>query len=105
MFPASGLAATAVNSTAFEPGKTCGQSTRAAFPVKSTIAVGDPPAEGTRHRRAEEFSVAMILPSSPQLPPNRSVASQRMIGDPAAIGVFFSLPPAQNATHCPMGEK
>src|SRR5579863_6503879 len=94
-----------VNKTALAPGNTCGQRGTTESRLKSRIGFGEPPLEEMRHSRPVESSAAIMLSSSPQLPPSKSVASQRVIGEPPPTAIFLSLPPAQNATHWPSGEK
>jgi hypothetical protein len=47
----------------------------------------------------------MILPSSPQLAPDRFAASHSMMGAPPSIAIFFRFPAAQKPTQTPSGEK
>ena len=47
----------------------------------------------------------MIVSSCSHVAPSKSAASQRMAGEPPSARIFFSLPSAENPTHCPSGEK
>ena len=49
--------------------------------------------------------VKMIVSSSAQVPPRPAGASHRLTAAPPVTRIFFSLPPAKNAIHCPSGEK
>ena len=62
-----------------------------------------PPAEGIRERRTSD--AAMMLPSSPQLPPSPSPTPHRSITRPVSRETFFSRLVEKKATHCPSGEK
>ena len=59
----------AVNNTALPPGRICGQRWVTSPFCKSVTGVGGPPAEGIRDKPPVVLSAAMMLPSSPQLPP------------------------------------
>src|SRR5688572_24465395 len=94
----------AVNSTELFPGRICGHRGSIDSCLRSTTTVDAPDDEGTLDSLPKPIA-AMILPSVPQLPPERSTASHKMTGEPPSIAVFFKLPDAQNPTHCPSGEK
>ena len=47
----------------------------------------------------------MMLPSSPQLPPNPVEASHKTAGAPPSTESFFNLLASKNATDCPSGQK
>src|SRR5262249_38084626 len=49
--------------------------------------------------------LAMILPSSPQLPPFMEEAVLKVSASPPWTEIFFSFSAEKNATHCPSGEK
>ena len=60
-----------VNSTALPPGRICGQRCVASPCASCVTGVGAPPAAGIRDRTPPMLeSAAMMLPSSPQLPPS-----------------------------------
>src|SRR5262249_435867 len=92
-------------STTFPPGRTCGQRWLFSPSPSAVNGLGLPPAEGTIERPTCVSSDAMMLPSSPQLPPRPAGASHRITGSPPSTASFLSLPAAKKATHCPSGEK
>src|ERR1017187_5610713 len=100
--PAVGLA---VNNTALPPGRTCGQRWVVSPVCKSVTGVGGPPAEGIRDMPTLAPSAAMMLPSSPQLPPLGLAGLHKVIAEPPSTEIFCSLPVVKKATHCPSGEK
>src|ERR1700676_5179007 len=95
----------AVNNTALPPGRICGQRWEASPVCKSVTGVGGPPAEGIRDKPEVLMSAAMMLPSSPQLPPSPADASHKVIAEPPSTEIFCSFPTVKKATHCPSGEK
>src|SRR5271169_4723230 len=95
----------AVNKTALPPGRICGQRWVISPFCKSVTGVGGPPAEGIRDKPALNLSAAMMLPSSPQLPPSAVFASHKAIAEPPSTEIFCSFPSEKKATHCPSGEK
>src|ERR1700686_5394956 len=97
--------ALAVNNTALPPGRICGQRWALSPLCKSVTGVGGPPAEGIRDSPPTGPSAAMILPSSPQLPPSPLAASHKVISEPPSTEIFLSFPSEKKATHCPSGEK
>src|SRR5262249_28532744 len=94
-----------VNSTALPPGRICGQRWAISPGASSEIREGAPPAEGIRAKPELDVSAAMILPSSPQLPPPTNAALHRGTDAPPCTDTFFNLPIVAKATHCPSGEK
>src|ERR1700719_4595311 len=94
----------AVNSTALLPGRICGQRWVASPFCKSLTGAGEPPAEGIRDKPPRFLSAAMMLPSSPQLPPRPLIAEHKMISEPPSTEIFSSFPGEKKATHCPSGE-
>src|ERR1017187_10115589 len=99
--PAAGLA---VNNTALPPRRICGQRWVASPPCKSVTGVGGPPAEGIRDKPPVVPSDAMMVPSSPQLPP-LPLALHKVIAESPSTEIFFRLDPVKKATHCPSGAK
>src|ERR1019366_7438325 len=95
----------AVNNTALPPGRICGQRWVISPLCKSVTGVGGPPAKGIRDKPPMLLSDAMMLPSSPQLPPLGWVALHKVIAEPPSTEIFFRLPSVKKATHCPSGEK
>src|SRR5450759_2902253 len=96
----------AVNSTALPPGRICGQRWVNSPLCKSVTGVGGPPADGIRDRPPPMPSAAMMLPSSPQLPPPLlPLASHKVIAEPPSTEIFCNFPTEKKATHCPSGEK
>src|ERR1700694_826847 len=82
----------AVNSTAFPPGRICGQRWVVSPFCKSVTGVGGPPAEGIRDKPPLLASVAMMLPFSPQLPPRPLIALHKVIAEPPSTEIFCSFP-------------
>src|SRR5580692_9216207 len=103
--PSNAFVALAVNNTALPPGRICGQRWVTSPFCKSVTAVGGPPAEGIRDKPPVKLSAAMILPSSPQLPPTGVPVSHKVIAEPPSTEIFCSFPDEKKATHCPSGEK
>ena len=66
---------------------------------------GFPLAEGTRERTSVGPSAAMMLPSSPQLPPKPAPALHSATAAPPSTAIFLSLPSAKNPIQSPAGEK
>src|SRR5580704_18227950 len=95
----------AVNSTALPPGRTCGQRCETSPLCKSVTDVGGPPAEGIRDKPTPLLSAAMMLPSSPQLPPSPVEASHKVIAEPPSTEILCSFPGEKKPTHCPSREK
>src|ERR1700730_7050083 len=95
----------AVNNTALPPGRICGQRWLYSPLCKSVTCVGGPPAEGIRAKPLVPLSAAMILPSSPQLPPRPVLALHNVIAEPPSTEIFFRFVPLKKATHCPSGKK
>ena len=94
-----------VNRTASLPGRTCGQRWPLSSGFNFVTGTGVPPPEGTRERTPVLFSAAMILPSSPQLPPKPLGASDSVTAAPPSTAIFLSLPSAKNPIQSPAGEK
>ena len=94
-----------MNNTALPPGRICGQRWVISPLCKSVTGVGGPPAEGIRDKPTLLLSAAMMLPSSPQLPPRALGASHKVIAEPPSTEIFCSFPDEKKATHCPSGEK
>src|SRR5712664_3285724 len=92
-----------VNSTALPPGRICGQRWLVSPCANSVTGVGSPPAEGIRDKPLN-VSAAMMLPSSPQLPPPPTGASHKAIAEPPSTEIFFSFNVAKKPTHRPSGE-
>src|ERR1017187_9568866 len=97
--------ALAVNKTVLPPGRICGQRWLVSPLCKSVTGVGGPPAEGIRDKPPVLASAAMMLPSSPQLPPSPRDALHKVIAEPPSTEIFCSFPDVKKATHCPSGEK
>src|SRR5579863_7965964 len=95
----------AVNNTALSPGRICGQRWVCSPFCKPVTGVGGPPAEGIRDKPPLEVSVAMMLPSSPQLPLMGLLALHKVIAEPPSTEVFFRFAVVKKLTHCPSGEK
>src|ERR1700693_5203481 len=95
----------AVNNTALPPGRICGQRWVPSPFCKSVTGVGGPPAEGIRDKPPAELRLAMMLPSSPQLPPIPTGAAHKVIAEPPSTETFCSFDAVKKATHCPSGEK
>src|SRR6202521_5583278 len=91
-----------VNKTALPPGRICGQRWDNSPLCKSVTGVGGPPAEGIRDKPPLVLSAAMMLPSSPQLPPC-PLAAHNVTAAPPSTGIFFRFNAVKNATHCPSG--
>src|ERR1700688_2686581 len=89
----------AVNNTALPPGKICGQRWVISPFCKSVTGVGGPPAEGIRDKPLVLMSAAMMLPSSPQLPPMVLFALHKVIAEPPSTEIFCRFPAAKKATH------
>src|ERR1700688_3209737 len=103
--PSNAVVALAVNNTALPPDRICGQRwVRSPF-CKSVTGIGGPPAEGIRDKPLVVVSAAMMLPSSPQLPPTPKVASHKVIAEPPSTEIFCSFSAVKKATHSPSGEK
>src|ERR1700674_5474296 len=94
-----------VNSTALPPGRICGHMCWNSPRCKSVTGVGGPPAEGIRDKTPLVLSAAMMLPSSPQLPPRPAGALHKVIAEPPSTEIFCSFPVVKKAIHCPSGEK
>src|SRR5713226_10394776 len=98
--------AVAVNKTALPPGRICGQRCVTSPCASSVSGWGAPPASGIRDRTPPwEASATIMLWSSPQAPPRKEGASHKVVAAPPSTEIFLSFPPAENATHCPSGEK
>ena len=69
------------------------------------MALTAPPEEATLNSGAPKYGVNTIMPSSPQLPPRSSAASQRIVAVSPSTEIFFNLPSAKNPSDCPSGEK
>src|SRR5580693_3371318 len=95
----------AVNNTALPPGRICGHRWVDSPLCNSVTAAGVPPAEGIRDRPPARPSAAIMVPSSPQLPPTPLLALHKVIAEPPSTEIFCSFPGEKNATHCPSGEK
>src|ERR1019366_280541 len=95
----------AVNNTALPPGRICGQRWVFSPFCNSVTGVGGPPAEGIRDKLPMPLSAAMMLPSSPQLPPWAVVELHKVMAEPPSTEIFCSFPAVKKATHCPSGEK
>ena len=97
-----------MNSTAWPPGRICGQRCVASpFSAGFVTACGGPPALGTRERPMPVLlsSVAMILSSSPQAAPRASGASHKVITALPRTETFFIFLPAKKPIHWPSGLK
>src|SRR5580698_4365582 len=94
-----------VKSTAFPPGRICGQRCVASPCASCVTGAGAPPAEGIRDKEPLLLNAAMIVPSSPQLAPRPSGASHNATAEPPSTEIFLSFPCAKKASHCPSGEK
>ena len=71
----------------------------------SAVRVRLPP-DDTRHRLVPARSgEKTIVPSSPHAPPRLLGGIAERQPPPPVDRIFFSLPPAKNAIHCPSGEK
>src|SRR6202043_4004311 len=90
-------AALAVNSTAFPPGRICGQRWVVSPFCKSVTGVGGPPAEGICDKPPLLVSAAMMLPSSPQLPPRLPAELHKVIAEPPSTEIFCSFPDEKKA--------
>src|SRR5262249_27541716 len=97
-----------VMSTAFPPGRICGQRWDISpfLPSGTVKGFGVPPPAETRNRPDSRLDgVKMMVSSGPQLAPRLTEALHRVKGAPPLTETFFSLPSAKNPTHCPSGEK
>lgn len=96
-----------VKSTALPPCSTCGHRCVTSPSAGDASGSGFPPADDTRSKRTldVEPGINTIVPSSPHAPPRPFGASHSVTPAPPATAIFFSLPPAKNAIHCPSGEK
>ena len=99
------VAAWAVNNTAFAPGRTCGQRWVSSPAASSVNATGEPPVAGIRASTPIRLSSAMMLPSSPQLPPRPLGAEDNAMAAPPSTEILLSLLLLKKPTHCPSGEK
>src|ERR1700677_3880121 len=86
----------AVNNTALPPGQICGQRWVTSPPCKSVTGVGGPPAEGIRDKPPIRLSAAMMLPSSPQLPPSPRGALHKVVAEPPSTEIFCNFPVKKN---------
>src|ERR1700693_4166624 len=77
------------NNTALPPGRICGQRRVISPFCKSVTGVGGPPADGTRDGPPTVLGPAMMLPSSPQLPPVALGAEHKVIAEPPSTEIFF----------------
>src|ERR1700740_3000278 len=93
----------AVNNTALPPARICGQPWLKSPFCNSVTGIGGPPAEGIRDKPPVLLSGAMMVPSSPQLPPVPWFASHRVIAEPPSTEIFCSFTVVKKATHCPSG--
>ena len=103
---ASSVPVTEVNSTALLPGRICGHAWVNSPCACSVAGVGAPPVAGMRDSGPQPVD-AMMLPSSPQLPPNprELVLPHSSVAAPLCAEIFFNFVEVKKAIHCPSGEK
>ena len=97
----------ALNSSVFPSGRSCGQRWLVSFSVNIVTAVSAPPDAETRQILAPEVGVKTIVSSLSQLGAELATAktSEIVTGMPPRRMTFFSLPLAKKPIHWPSGEK